>query len=125
MARRHKPTVDLEPSASALASASEKRRPGRKGNFQGKRLELLNSFLPVWNRARQKKTTGDFWTTVISAYWDNFPWRPRRDEESPSDMELPTDENLTAEELEEKATSIRIVEKVRFFFQVFFRILQR
>jgi hypothetical protein len=93
---------------------SEKRRPGRKGNFQGKRLELLESFLPDWDRARQNKTTGDFWTTVIPAYWAKFPWHLQQDEEPSGDTDLPADENLTAEEVERKAATIRLVDKVRF-----------
>jgi hypothetical protein len=105
MARGHK--VESE--------ASEKRKPGRKGNFHGKRLELLTSFLPDWERARRKKTTGDFWSTVLSAYWEKFHWRLPQDEDPSGDKTFPMDEDLTAEEREQKATTIHLVEKVHFF----------
>jgi hypothetical protein len=90
---------------------SGKRRPGRKGNFHGQRLELLESFLPDWDKARQNRTTGDFWSTVTSAYWNKFHWQLKHDKEPSGN--IPTDENLTNEELEQKASAIRLVERVR------------
>jgi hypothetical protein len=92
------------------AAESGKRRPGRKGNFHGPQLELLESFLPDWDKARQDRTTGDFWSTVTSAYWKKFPWGLQYDEEPSGD--IPTDEKLK-EELEKKAAAIRLVEQVR------------
>ena len=80
-------------SRNVRKDESGKRRPGRKGNFHGQRLELLESFLPDWDKARQNRTTGDFWSTVTSAYWNKFHWQLKHDEEPSGD--IPTDENLT------------------------------
>jgi hypothetical protein len=115
---------------NAGPSSSQKCKPGRKGNFHGKRLELLESFLPDWERARINRTTGDFWSVVTAAYWRQFPWRLQQNEDSsvePSgdaaDATGATDEpnqslddNLTAEELKLKTTAIKLVEGVRVFF---------
>ena len=90
---------------------SEKRKPGRKGNFHGQRLQFLESFLPDWDKARIDKTTGDFWSTVLSKYWKKFHWRLEHDEEPSGDP--PMDENLTDSELEKKVAAIRLIEKVR------------
>jgi hypothetical protein len=94
-----------------------KRKPGRKGNFQGQRLQLLESFLPDWDKARLSRTTGDFWSAVTSAYWRKFHWRLDQNEEPSGDA--PMDEGLTEEELERKAAKIRLVEGVRFFYYYF------
>ena len=113
---------------------SEKRRPGRRGNFHGRRLQFLESFLPDWEKARENRTTGDFWAKVISGYWKKFDWRlqPDSDEDPSGDIladaddlpadagnlptdagDLPADDNLTEEEQQKKAAVIRLVEKVR------------
>ena len=73
------------------------------------------SFLPDWERAHRKKMTGDFWSTVLSAYWEKFHWHLPQDEDPSGDETFPMDEDLTAEEREQKATTIRLVEKVYFF----------
>jgi hypothetical protein len=91
-------------------SSSQKRRPGRKGNFQGQRLELLESLLPEWEQARVNRSTGDFWTTVSGLYWKKFHWRLEQNEEPSCDP--PTDEDLSKEDLEAKATKISLVEGV-------------
>jgi hypothetical protein len=105
------------------APGSEKRKPGRKGNFHGQRLRFLESFLPDWEKARQNRIIGDFWTTVISAYWKKFDWRLPRDEDTSDDVpvdedppgDAPVGDNLsylTEEELRQKAATIRLVETV-------------
>lgn len=102
------------------APGSKKRKPGRRGNFHGQHLRLLESFLPEWEKARQNRTTGDFWSTVISAYWNKFDWRLPRDEDTSDDIpededppgDVPVDDNLTEEELQQKAATIRLVETV-------------
>lgn len=105
---------------------SQKRKAGRKGNFNGKRLQLLESYLPHWDKARLNRTTGDFWITVFSAYWAKFPWHLQQNEEPPDDAPLaPTNEELTEEELERKVATIRLVEKVRFLFFFFHIIISK
>ena len=95
---------------------SQKRKAGRKGNFHGQRLALLESFLSKWEKARNNRTTGDFWCTVFSAYWAKFHWRLQQNEEPSGDEPVGlTDEELTEEELQQKAAKIRLVEKARFF----------
>jgi hypothetical protein len=99
----------------ANSGSSEKRRPGRRSNFQGERLQLLESFLPDWEKARLHRTTGDFWSAVTSAYWERFHWRLPQDEEPSHSGDAPMDEALTEEELRQKAAAIRLVEKACFF----------
>ena len=48
------------------------------------------------------------------AYWEKFHWRLPQDEDPSGDETFPMDEDLTAEEREQKATTIRLVEKVFF-----------
>jgi hypothetical protein len=83
--------------------------------------------LPDWEKARENRTTGDFWAKVISGYWKKFDWRlqPDSDEDPSGDIladadglpadagDLPADDNLTEEEQQKKAAVIRLVEKVR------------
>lgn len=100
-----------------------KRRPGRKGNFAGKRLELLESFVPKWEKARSNRTTGDFWATVNAAYWKTFHWRLEPTEEPSSEASV--DEDLSEEDLKAKAAKITLVESVSFLsFHFFFRKLK-
>lgn len=94
-------------------SSSEKRRPGRKGNFQGQRLQLLESLLPEWDKARVNRSTGDFWTMVTGLYWKKFYWRLELSEEPSCDP--PADEDLPKEDLEAKAARISLVEGVSTF----------
>ena len=95
-----------------VPEGSEKRKPGRKGNFHGQRLQFLESFLPSWEKARNDRTTGDFWSTVLSAYWKKFDWRLGRDEDpSQPSGDPPVDDNFT-EEPEKKAAAIRLIEMV-------------
>ena len=89
---------------------SEKHKPGRKGNFHGQCLQFLESFLPDWNKARINRTTGDFWSTVLSTYWKKFHWQLEHNEEPLGNP--PMDENLTESELEKKAAAICLIEKV-------------
>jgi hypothetical protein len=96
-----------------VSEGSKKCKPGRKGNFRGQRLQFLETFLPDWETARQNRTTGDFWSTVISAYWKKFHWRLQWDEDlSVDNCDIPADDNLTEEELAQKAAAIRLVETV-------------
>ena len=76
--------------------------------------------MPDWEKARENRTTGDFWAKVISGYWKKFDWRlqPDSDEDPSGDIladadGLPADDNLTEEEQQKKAAVIRLVEKVR------------
>jgi hypothetical protein len=112
---RHRPTR-MPRGPKATVDPADKRKPGRKGNFQGQRLQLLESFLPDWDKARLNRTTGDFWTIVTSAYWKKFHWRLEQNEEPTGDA--PMDEDLTEDDLEKKAAKIRLVEGVRVFFWV-------
>lgn len=99
---------------------SEKRKPGRKGNFHGERLQLLESFLPKWEKACLNRTTGNFWSAVTSAYWEQFHWHQQNEDPSVESSLVateapnppPMDENLTADEMKPKATTIRQVETV-------------
>ena len=104
--------------------SSEKRKPGWKGNFHGECLQLLESFLPKWEKARLNRTTGDFWSAVTSAYWERFHWHQQNEDPSVESSLVtteapnppPMDENLTADKMKLKATTIRQVETVRGFF---------
>jgi len=102
------------PGTSLSGDSEVKRRPGRKGNFSGQRLQLLESFIPEWDNARSHRTTGDFWTTVTAAYWKKFHWRLEPTEEPSS--KAPVDENLSEEDLNAKAAKIALVEGLHIFF---------
>jgi hypothetical protein len=58
--------------------------------------------------------TGDFWSTVTSAYWQKFHWCLEQNEEPLGDA--PMNEDLTEDELQQKAAKIQLIEGVRLFF---------
>lgn len=61
-------------------------KPGNKGNFAGTRLEMLQSLAPEFI-VLDTREVGNFWTRMLTVWWDHFPWRLPDDEEPPTDGE--------------------------------------
>ncbi|KAJ6463068.1 hypothetical protein C8R47DRAFT_1080103, partial [Mycena vitilis] len=90
-----------------------RRKRGSPSDFQGSRLEFMQSRIPEYLKASKKKTTRDFWAEFMHDYWRLYPWRVPLDQEPPPGADLPPkdaeaafkalDKDLTEEEEEEKS----------------------
>ncbi|KAK6996614.1 hypothetical protein R3P38DRAFT_3221658 [Favolaschia claudopus] len=97
--------------------ATQKKKTGKPSDFQGKRLEFLLEFHPIYADASQRGKTRGIWTDFFVRYWAQFPWRlPLNKDPDPAD---PTDYALapqnTAEEEEKKATIPATEQKIKLW----------
>ncbi|KAF7326336.1 hypothetical protein MKEN_00487200 [Mycena kentingensis (nom. inval.)] len=89
---------------------NDKKKPGNRGKFRGKRLELLQEWLPEYihrNEGGKKAKRGSgksFWDEFLPVYWKSFPWRLDLNEEPPDDAEALEELGRPAESDEEKKT---------------------
>jgi hypothetical protein len=62
---------------AAAASTESKGRPGPKGNFQGFRLEYMESIFPTYLQRVREGTTKSYWAVLVAeaGYWARFNWR--------------------------------------------------
>jgi hypothetical protein len=93
----------------------KKQKTGRKPDFIGKRLQLLQAFAPQWQQAVDADTKGDFYNKITRTaikYWgyqDDYSKQQVVDDDDDEPMEFnmdcneeDEDEDLTAEECERR-----------------------
>ena len=98
-------------------SSSKKKKSGRKSDFSGKRLLLLQSFAPEWQQSVDASTQSDFYSEITRTaikYWgyqDNYSQQrvddTIEDEDEPTEYTLADeddDDDLSEEEIERRAT---------------------
>jgi hypothetical protein len=103
-----------------------KATPGPKGQYQGLRLQYLESRYNAYERAIALKTTREFWPEVCLGYWKRVEWRKRLNEETDpehfANASVPEDHALTTEEQLDKANVISSTNKVceKFYFKTIY-----
>ncbi|KAJ6630398.1 hypothetical protein B0H10DRAFT_1939157 [Mycena sp. CBHHK59/15] len=66
-----------------------RKKRGTPSDFQGSRLEFLQSRVPEYLKYSKKKQTREFWADFMHDYWCKFPWRVPLEEEPPPGADLP------------------------------------
>ncbi len=108
---------------SRSKSAGKKKKTGRKPDFTGKRLALLQSFAPQWQQAADANTKGDFYNKITSlairlwGYCDNYSQQEVDDteEDEPVQYSLEYDDDDEGDDLdtEESERQKTIYNKLR------------
>ena len=57
---------------------------GARGHFEGSRLELLESHCDEYSSLRGKSLQ-EFWNSLFTKWWAQYPWRLADNQEPPSD----------------------------------------
>ncbi|KAJ7049111.1 hypothetical protein C8F01DRAFT_1265890 [Mycena amicta] len=84
---------DEEESGAEDGAAKPRKKRGNRGNFHGKRLALLQSWVPEYlERLKSKKkpwlgSGKSIWDVVFPAYWKLAPWRCDIKDDPPDDPE--------------------------------------
>ena len=97
------------PKSKGRSKKATGKRPGRKGTFQGSRLEFLTSQVEAYSAAANK---GSFWDTFFPAWYARFPWW-LADNVEPKPEDMVFAETETPEVLERKKAVLDANRKVR------------
>jgi len=98
------------------ASDNDPKRPGPTGNFQGLRLQYLESQVDTFLSRVQEKSTPSYWPELFSGYWMRVQWRLDLSVETDRGMfetaSVPIDDDLSAEDEALKKSTLESTHKV-------------
>jgi hypothetical protein len=94
--------------------ATVKNKPGNKGDFHGRREELLQSKIPEYLELSKKGKTRDFWGPLMKTYWEQFHWHLPLNEDPSENRVFPSDVTLKPEDVLLKAKMQKAIKQVSF-----------
>ena len=98
------------------ASGDDPKKPGPTGNFQGLRLQYLESQVDTFLSRVQAKSTPSYWPELFSGYWMRVQWRLDLSVETDRGMfetaSVLIDDDLSAEDEALKKSTLESTHKV-------------
>jgi hypothetical protein len=100
------------------------KKQGTPSAFQGKHAAFLEGWAERYRDDSRNKNTQEFWRSLFSQYWHNFPWRLPLTEDPKGEIVIQTEgwtapvkprEELTPEEEIEKTELMKLTQKVLVF----------
>jgi hypothetical protein len=106
-----------KPKRNAAASKDNPKKPGPSGNFQGLRLQYLQSELDTFLSRVQTKSTPAYWPKLFAGYWKRVQWRfdlsVETDREMFKNTSVPIDNELSAVDEVLKKETLKSMHMIR------------